>query len=88
MSGTDRDQHETVQVSALTVPLLLGGVVLGFLAGYFFVWWGTVVVLFVLMGAFSAAIAGRSRDAAAAAALGTVVGYVLVLLLGVFKGVI
>lgn len=73
-------------VSILTVPALLGGLVLGFLAGYFLVWWGALVVIAVVMGAFAAVVSGRERDAATALILGTVLGYGGVLLLATFRG--
>lgn len=75
-------------VSPVAVPLLLGGVTLGFFAGYVFLWWGLLIVGAVVFAAVAMVLSGRSRDGATAAILGTVVGYGLVLLLAVFRGVL
>lgn len=83
----DRDGGSPT-VSPVAVPLLLGGVTLGFLAGYIFLWWGLLVVGAVALAAVAMVFSGRSRDGATAAILGTVVGYGLVLLLAVFRGVL
>lgn len=86
MTGPERSGSP--RVSPFTAPLLLGGVTLGFLAGYFFLWWGLLVVAIVVLAAVAMVLSGRSRDGATAAILGTSAGYVLVLLLAVFRGVL
>lgn len=93
MSGTGR-RHEPAAppgeasptVSVLTVPALLVGLLVGFLAAYFLVWWGLPIVLVIAMAAFGAVVAGRERDAATALILGTGLGYAGVILLAVFRG--
>lgn len=86
--GTEQTPGGSTPVSPMTIPLLTGTLVLGFLAGYFGLWWGLLVVAAVLLGAFSAVLAGRSRDAATAAVLGIVLGYGGVMLLAAFRGVL
>lgn len=76
------------QVSPATIPLLFLGLMVGFFAGYFFVWWGLLAVLAVCVIAFTRVFAGKSRDAATAAILGVVAGYVIVILLALFRGVL
>src|SRR5699024_7809660 len=39
------------KVSPFAVPLLLGGVILGFVAGYVFLWWGLLLVGVVVLAA-------------------------------------
>lgn len=85
--GDDRSSgSSSPTVSVLTVPALFGGLVLGFMVGYWLVWWGALVVVVVAMAAFGAVAAGRERDAATALILGTVLGYGGVLLLAAFRG--
>lgn len=75
-----------VEVSPLTVPGLLGGIVLGFLAGYFFLGWGAFVLLLVVLGALGAVLRGSEhREAAFALVLGTALGYGGVILLALFR---
>lgn len=89
MTGPTRGEGGgSPRVSPFTVPLLLGGVILGFAAGYLFLWWGLLLVGVVVLTAVAMVFSGRSRDGATAAILGTVAGYVLVLLLAVFRGVL
>lgn len=78
----------STSVSPLLVPMLFGGIVLGFLAGYFFVWWGLVAVAAVLVIAASMVLTGRSRDGATGAVVGVLLGYVGVLLVALFRGVL
>lgn len=80
------EESRSQPVSAATVPLLFGGLVLGFLAGYFLTWWGALVVVMVVIGAISAVLSGRSRDAATGAILGTVLGYLGVIAVALFRG--
>ncbi|MGY5764351.1 hypothetical protein ACXET9_04025 [Brachybacterium sp. DNPG3] len=75
------------QVSPITVPLLLLGLLVGFFAGYLLAWTGAIVVGVLLLGTLSMVLSGRSRDAAAALAVGAVGGYVIVLALAFFRGV-
>lgn len=84
--GRDGGGSTSPTVSVLTVPALFGGLVLGFMLGYWLVWWGALVVVVVAMAAFGAVVAGRERDAATALILGTVLGYGGVLLLAAFRG--
>ncbi|MDN5600403.1 MAG: hypothetical protein ACTHV2_05900 [Brachybacterium sp.] len=75
-------------VSPLLVPMLFGGLVIGFLAGYFFVWWGLIAVAAVLVIATSMVLTGRSRDGATGAVAGVLLGYVGILLVALFRGVL
>lgn len=75
-------------VSPIAVPLLLAGLLVGFFAGYFLLWWGLVVVGLLLLGALSMVLSGRSRDGAAALAVGAIGGYVVLLALAFFRGVL
>jgi hypothetical protein len=70
------------------IPLLVLGLVLGFLAGYFLLWWGLLVVLAVLVAAFSMVLRGRSREGATGAIVGVLLGYAGVILLALFRGVV
>ena len=89
MTGSGRGEGGgSPRVSPFAVPLLLGGVILGFIAGYVFLWWGLLLVGVVVLAAAAMVFSGRSRDGATAAILGTVAGYGLVLLLAVFRGVL
>src|SRR5699024_9568295 len=89
MTGTGQGEGGgSPKVSPFAVPLLLGGVILGFVAGYVFLWWGLLLVGVVVLAAAAMVFSGRSRDGATAAILGTVAGYGLVLLLAVFRGVL
>lgn len=73
-------------VSPLMVPMLFLGLVLGFLAGYFFVWWGLLVVVAVLVIAASMVLTGRSRDGATGVVVGVVLGYAGIILVALFRG--
>ncbi|EWS82911.1 hypothetical protein [Brachybacterium phenoliresistens] len=87
--GTDPERPEdgVVHVSPLTVPALFLGLVVGFLAAYFFLGWGAFVLVAVVVGALSALVRGsRHREAAIALVLGTAVGYCGVILLALFRG--
>lgn len=88
-SSREEAPRERVVVSPAVVPLLLGCVVIGFFAGYILAWKGAVVVGIVLLVAGVLALRGRgTREPAAAAALGVLVGYALVIALALFRGVI
>lgn len=80
--------HESPRVSPTTIPLLLLGLVIGFFAAYFLLWWGLLAVLAVCVIAFTRVLAGKSRDAATAAILGVVAGYLIVILLALFRGIL
>lgn len=80
--------HESPRVSPTTIPLLLLGLIIGFLAAYFFLWWGLLAVVAVCVVAFARVLAGKSRDAATAAILGVVAGYLIVILLALFRGIL
>ena len=84
----EQEPAKDAPVSGATVPLLGLGLVVGFLGGYLLGWWGAAVVGVVLVAGLSAVIAGRGRDAATAAVLGTVSGYVAVLFLAGFRGLL
>lgn len=89
MTGpNERPESQSPTVSPLMVPLLALGLVIGFLAGSFLQWWGLLVVLAVLLAAFSMVLRGRSRDAATGAVVGVVLGYGGVILLALFRGVL
>lgn len=75
-------------VSPLMIPMLFLGLVLGFLAGYFFLWWGLIVVAAVLLVAATMVLSGRSRDGATGAVVGVVLGYGGLLLVALFRGVL
>ncbi|MGP9582655.1 hypothetical protein ACT3SQ_11590 [Brachybacterium sp. AOP42-C2-15] len=75
-------------VSPLMIPLLFLGIIIGFIAGYFFVWWGLIAVIAVLVAAASMVLTGRSRDGATGAVAGVVLGYAGVILLALFRGVL
>ncbi|MDN5822149.1 MAG: hypothetical protein L0H74_05275 [Brachybacterium sp.] len=75
-------------VSPLLVPMLLVGLVIGFVAGYFFLWWGLVAVVAVLVLAAAAVLRDRSRDGATGAVVGVLLGYAGVLLVAFFRGVL
>ena len=82
------EERRPEPVSAATVPLLGLGLVLGFFGGTLLGWWGAVVVAIVLIAALSAVLGGRSRVAAGAAAIGVVVGYVAIMLVAAFRGLL
>ncbi|MFC7374291.1 hypothetical protein ACFQS2_11405 [Brachybacterium sp. GCM10030267] len=93
MNGSDRRPQQQpgqgrTTVSPLAIPLLFAGLMIGFFAGYFFLWWGILAVLAVALGALWMVLAGHSREAAASAIGGVAVGYVILLLLAVFRGVL
>ncbi|NMA75666.1 MAG: hypothetical protein GX960_00145 [Actinomycetales bacterium] len=70
------------------VPMLLLGIIVGFFAGYFFVWWGLLAVIAVIVIAASMVFSGRDRDGATGAVAGVVMGYGGVILLALFRGVL
>src|SRR5699024_2380530 len=70
-------------VSPMLVPMLFVGLVIGFLAGYFFLWKGLIVVAAVLLIAVSTVMTGRSR-----AVVGVLLGYLGILLVAFFRGVL
>lgn len=89
MTGAERKPGQgSPTVSAATIPLLFLGLVIGFFAGYFLLWWGVLVVIALSAAAFAAVMAGKSRDAATAAILGVVAGYGILVLLAIFRGVL
>lgn len=73
-------------VSPAMIPMLLAGLVVGFASTYFLLWWALVVVLAVLLGAFAWVWKGRDKDAATGAVVGTLLGFVGVILLALFRG--
>lgn len=75
-------------VSPLMIPLLFVGLIIGFIAGYFFLWWGILAVIAVLVAAFMMVLSGRSRDGATGAVVGVLLGYAGVILLALFRGVL
>lgn len=75
-------------VSPLMIPLLFVGLIVGFIAGYFFLWWGLIAVIAVLVAAFMMVLSGRSRDGATGAVVGVLLGYAGVMLLALFRGVL
>lgn len=88
-SGPDRgEEQQSTPVSPATIPLLFLGLMVGFLSGYFLLWWGLAIVTAVCVGAFAMVMSGRSRDAATGAILGVVAGYGLVMLVALFRGVL
>ncbi len=87
-AGRGTDDGESVSVSPLTVPALLGGLIIGFLCGYLLGWWGAAVIAVIALGAVSGILVGRNRESLGALVLGGVVGYVMVIALAVFRGVI
>ena len=84
----DQPGGEGAPISPLMIPLLLLGLLIGFFAGYFFLWWGLLAVVAVLLAAASMVFSGRSRDGATGAVVGVVLGYAGVILLALFRGVI
>lgn len=87
--GTTRTPGEEPEpISPLMIPMLFVGLVIGFVAGYFFLWWGLIAVLAVVIAAVSFVLRGRSRDGATGIIAGVLLGYVGVLLLALFRGVI
>ncbi|MBB5831638.1 hypothetical protein [Brachybacterium aquaticum] len=87
--GTTRTPGEEPEpISPLMIPMLFAGLVIGFVAGYFFLWWGLIAVLAVVIAAVSFVLRGRSRDGATGIIAGVLLGYVGVLLLALFRGVI
>lgn len=75
-------EHETVRVAPLTIPALLGLLVLTAAATYLLGPWVGVGVLAVLLaGAALAAARPDQREVAVAAVLGAIVGYGGVMLL-------
>lgn len=75
-------------VSPLLVPMLFLGIVIGFLAGYFFTWWGLIAVAAVLVIAASVVLTGRSRDGATGVVVGVLLGYLGIMLVALFRGVL
>lgn len=75
-------------ISPAAVPLLLLGLIVGFLAGYFLLWWGLIIVFAVLLGVVAVVVRGGNRDGATGALLGLLAGYGIVILLAAFRGVL
>ncbi|WP_010534376.1 hypothetical protein [Brachybacterium squillarum] len=86
--GRPEGDRRSEPVSALMVPLLFLGLVIGFLAGYVLLWWGALVVAAVLVLSLSWVLLGRNRDAVTGLLVGTVIGYLVVLALAFFRGVL
>ena len=87
-TGAERDGSGSTPVSPLMIPLLVAGLAIGFLAGYFLLWWGALVVLAVVVAAISTVLRGRSRDGATGAIAGVLLGYAGVILVALFRGVV
>jgi small-conductance mechanosensitive channel len=84
----DRPPQRT-PVSAATIPLLFAGIVVGFLVGYFLLGWGAIVVGVVVLGAISLSLTRRvPGDAVGAGVGGLLLGYLGVILLALFRGVL
>lgn len=83
-----REGDGSPSVSPLMIPMLFLGLVLGFLAGYFFLWWGLLAVVAVLLAAASTVLTGRSRDGATGAVTGVLLGYGGIMLVALFRGVL
>lgn len=84
----DQPGGESAPISPLMIPMLLLGLIIGFFAGYFFLWWGLLAVAAVLLAAASMVFSGRNRDGATGAVVGVLLGYAGVLLLAFFRGVL
>ncbi|GLI31623.1 MULTISPECIES: hypothetical protein [Brachybacterium] len=78
--------QQPAPVSPLMIPLLVLGLAIGFLSGYFLLWWGALVVLGVIVAAVSLVLRGRSRDGATGAIAGVLLGYAGVILVALFRG--
>lgn len=76
------------EVSPLMIPMLFLGIVLGFLAGYFLTWLGLLVVGAVLLVAVLMVLSGRNRDGATGAVVGVLLGYLGIMLVALFRGVL
>ena len=87
-SAPGDDDRRSTPVSPLLVPLMLLGLLVGFVAGYFLLWWGLVPVAIMLAIAVSAVLRGRDRDGATGAVVGVVLGYAGVMLVALFRGVL
>ena len=87
-TGAERDGSGSTPVSPLMIPLLVAGLAIGFLAGYFLLWGGALVVLAVVVAAISTVLRGRSRDGATGAIAGVLLGYAGVILVALFRGVV
>lgn len=86
-AASDWGAGEPEPVPLLTVPLLFGGLLLGFFSGYMLMWWGLVIVACAVV--MSLAMFWRNqRIVAISAAGGTALGYLLLLALALFRGVI
>lgn len=78
--------QQPAPVSPLMIPLLVLGLAIGFLSGYFLLGWGALVVLGVIVAAVSLVLRGRSRDGATGAIAGVLLGYAGVILVALFRG--
>ena len=87
-TGAERDGSGSTPVSPLMIPLLEAGLAIGFLAGYFLLWWGALEGLAVVVAAISTVLRGRSRDGATGAIAGVLLGYAGVILVALFRGVV
>lgn len=82
----DPSEHAP-EVSPWAPLALLGGLVIGFLAAYFLVWWGAIVVAAVIGMGVSAVLRGTPhRDAATGAIAGAAIGWLGMLLVAAFRG--
>ena len=82
------DDRRSTPVSPLMVPLLFVGLLIGFVAGYFFIWWGLIAVAAVLIASVAMVLRGKSRDGATGAITGVLLGYVGIMLVALFRGVL
>ena len=87
-TGAERDGSGSTPVSPLMIPLLVAGLAIGFLAGYFLLWWGALVVLAGVVAAIAPVLRGRRRAGATGAIAGVLLGYAGVILVALFRGVV
>lgn len=82
-----QEERRSPEVSPTVVPLLFGGLLLGFALGYFLVWWGLVVIALLGIGALSLVLSGTGpRDGIGAGLVGTLLGFVGILAVALFRG--
>ena len=81
-------ERRSTPVSPLLVPMLFLGLLIGFAAGYFLLWWGLLAVVAVCGVAASLVFTGRSRDGATGAVVGVLLGYLGIMLVAWFRGVL
>ena len=81
-------ERRSTPVSPLLVPMLFLGLIIGFIAGYALLWWGLLAVAAVCGVSASLVFAGRNRDGATGAVVGVLLGYLGIMLVAWFRGVI